>query len=166
MTAAAQTFEPHSRPSFRERVLALAGHGTFREPAQPGSVDARRALPADHLVAAALSFGRSGHDDVGPEVAMAMALGKISDAQALRVLRWLGAMLATDRTRSCVRLRPWAGHYAAWALNSVVRGLPMPPAPQGVVDRDHGEVALYACLLLERVAEDALALAARRQRRG
>lgn len=162
MTAIDATHEPRavSRPSFRERVYMLAGHTTFREPA--GGSTVQRAIPSDHLVAAALAFGRAGHGDIGPDIAFDIALGR--DGHRRRVVPWLGGLLASDRTASCVRLRPWAAHYATWAYGALVHGLPFPPAPEGVSERDHGEVALFACLLLERAAEDTLALAARRAR--
>mgnify|MGYP001501828564 CR=1 FL=1 len=158
-SVAAGTFEPRSRPTFRERVHALVGHGTFREPAAGARTDIR-GLPADHLVSAALAFGRRGRDDIGPDIAFDIATGRRGHAR--RVVRWLGAMLATDRSASCRRLRPWAAHCAAFAYGAVVEGRPVPPAPQGASERDWGEVMLFACLLLEHAAEDALQLAARR----
>jgi hypothetical protein len=93
-----------------------------------------------------------------------MVTGRIGEAQAVRVLRWLGGVLAGDRTASVRRLRPFTGHVALYALNAVVRGWQVPPAPEGVAAKDWGEAVLFACLLLEQSAEDALALAARRWR--
>lgn len=147
-----------SRSPFRERVMALAGHSTYREPAAPGT--AQRAVPADHVIAAALAFGRRDRDDVGPDVAVDIATGRPGHWRA--VCLWLGRQLAGDRSAACVRLRPWAAHYAMWAYNATVTGQQFPPAPEGVAAKDHGEVALFACLLLEQAAEDALALAARK----
>lgn len=162
MSAVLQTFEPRSRPPFRERVMALAGRGGYREPGMGGGD--RPTVPPDHMVAAALSFGRRGPDDVGPDVAMAMTTGRIGEAQAIRVLRWLGGMLAAERTASVKRLRPYAGHVALYAFNAITKGWQVPPAPEGVQASDWGEAVLFACLLLEQSAEDALALAARRWR--
>ena len=161
--ASAPTHEPRSRPSFRERVHMLAGHGTFREPQGTGTADARRQIPADHLVAAALSFGRQHPGDVGPDIAFDMATGRPGHWR--RVCEWLGGELSGDRSAACVRLRPWAAHVAVGAYNAVVRGWQPGPAPEGVAERDWGETMLFACLLLERAAEDALALAARKARR-
>lgn len=156
------THEPRAPIPFRERVFALAGHTTFREPASGRSNEAR-AIPADHLIAAALSFGRTSVDDIGPDIAFDMATGRPGHAR--KVVLWLGRILARDRTASCTRLRPSAALCAAFAYGAVVEGRPVPPAPQGVAERDWGEVMLFACLLLERAAEDALALAARKARR-
>lgn len=157
-----QTHEPRSMPTFRERVHALAGHTTYREPIG-GRVAGVKPIPADHMIAAALSFGRHEPEDIGPDIAFDMATGRSGHER--RVVVWLGALLASDRSASCKRLRPWAAHYALWAYNVQVHAMQPPPAPDGVQARDHGEVLLFACLLLEHAAEDALALAARRARR-
>lgn len=149
-----------SRSPFRERVMALAGHGTFREPTAPGSAPGPNPMPADHVIAAALAFGRRDRDDVGPDVAVDMATGRRGHWRS--VCLWLGQQLAADRSAACRRVRPWAAHYAVWAYNATVTGQQFPPAPEGVAAKDHGEVALFACLLLEQAAEDALALAARK----
>lgn len=159
---AAPVFEPRSRPPFRERVMALAGRGGYREPGQGSSE--RQTVPPDHMVAAALAFGRSGPDDVGPDLALAMATGRIGEAQTLRVLRWLGGALAGERAASLKRVRPYLGHVAIYALNATTKGWQVPPAPDGVESKDWGEAVLFACLLIEHAAEDALALAARRWR--
>lgn len=160
--SAAPVFEPRTRPPFRERVMALVGHGGYREPSGPSTQP--RTVPADHMIAAALAFGRDGPADVGPDVAIDLATGR--PVHWRRVCVWLGQQLAGDRGAACRRLRPWAAHYALWAYNATVRGMPFPPAPEGVGSDDHAEVALFACLLLEQAAEDALALAARRWRAG
>lgn len=156
-----ETHEPHSAPTFRERVYMLVGRSTWREPFAAPSGDAKP-IPAEHMVAAALSFGREGRDDIGPDIAFDMATGRAGHRRV--VCAWLGRVLASDRSASCVRVRPLAAHYAVWAYNAVVQGWQVPPAPDGVATRDHGEVALFACLLLERAAEDALCMAARRAR--
>jgi len=155
------THEPHSRPTFRERVLALAGHGTFREPASGSSE--QRQIPADHLIAAALSFGRRNPRDVGPDMAVDMATGR--PANYLKCCEWAGRAIAGDRGAPARRAKPWAAHVAVSAYNALVRGYSVPPAPEGCRDDDWAELVLFACLLLEYAAEDALALAGRRHRR-
>jgi hypothetical protein len=163
MTTAAVFEARPRRAPFRERVMALAGRGGVCEPTAGGG-SVRGTVPPDHMVAAALAFGRRDRADVGPDIAMAMATGRLGEAHTLRVLRWLGGLLAGDRSAACRRLRPWAGHYALWAFNAAMRGWQVPPAPEGVADDDHATVLLFAYLLLEQAAEDALALAARRWR--
>lgn len=178
MTAAAlATHEPRSRPPFRERVLALAGHGAFREPTPPGTQ--QRTVPADHMIAAALAYGRRGPEDVGPDVAVAMATGRIGEASAVRVMQWVGSRLRKDRRVAFKRASPWLAHYSAWALNAVIEGAQhddpseskvfrwlsyFPPAPEGVTGEEHILIAVTACDDLDRAADDALALAARRWR--
>lgn len=156
-----ETHEPRQPIPFAERVYALAGHGTFREPVGGRSTEAKP-VPADHIIAAALSFGRTGPGDVGPDIAFDLATGRPGHQR--RVVLWLGRLLSRDQSRSCRRTKPHAALCAAFAYGAVVRGLPVPPAPHGVSDADWGEVMLFACLLLERAAEDALAEAARRHR--
>lgn len=165
--AIAQVHEPRSRPSFRERVHMLAGRSTWREPVG-GHATAAKPIPADHLVAAALAFGRVNPGDIGPDIAFDMATGRPGHQR--RVCEWLGRQLATEaqhrggRVTALRRLQPWCAHYAVWAYNATVQGWHCPPPPEGVATQDHGEALLFGCLLLERAAEDALALAARRAR--
>jgi hypothetical protein len=166
-TALAATREPHSPIPFRERVHALAGHTTFREPAGGRSTE-QKPIPADHMIAAALSFGRQSHDDIGPDIAFDIATGAPSHQR--RVLAWLGAQLsglathAADGYGPARRCSSHLGLAAVYAYNAIVRGYFCPPPPQGVRERDWQELLLFACLLLEQAAEDALALASRRAR--
>jgi hypothetical protein len=155
------THEARSVPTFRERVLALAGHGTWREPA--GGSSEQRQIPTDHLIAAALSFGRRNPRDIGPDIAIDMATGR--PGHYLRVCEWAGRQIAADRGASARRAKPWAARVAVSAYNALVRGYSVPPAPEGCRDEDWAELVLFACLLLEYAAEDALALAGRRHRR-
>lgn len=162
------THEARSVPTFRERVHALAGHGTWREPAQGSSE--QRQIPTDHIIAAALSFGRRtlhngkpDRADIGPDIAIDMATGR--PGHYLRVCEWAGRQIAADRGAPARRAKPWAAHVAVSAYNALVRGYSVPPAPEGFRDDDWAELVLFACLLLEYAAEDALALAGRRHRR-
>lgn len=162
-------FEGRAPVPFRERVRALAGQTTFREPAGGRSTQ-HRPLPADHAIAAALSFGRAGRDDIGPDIAFDIALGRAGHAGP--VLRWLGGQLVqaagdrAGRMRAMGRCRAWIAPIAAGAYNALVLGHDGPPAPKGVAERDWGECLLLACLLLEYAAEDALSRAASRMREG
>jgi len=159
------TFEANSRPSFRERVHALVGHTTWREPTGAGTSHLR-AIPSDHLIAAALSFGRAGPDDFGPDVAMDMATGVAGHWRS--VCTRLGALVCSDRGgrgSPAKRGRPWAAHVAVAAYNAVVRGWAVPAAPAGLAQSDWEQLVLFGCLLLEQSAEDALARAARQHRR-
>lgn len=158
----ATTHEAGSRPTFRERVHALAGHSTWREPTGAGTSHLR-AIPSDHLIAAALSFGRRDPSDIGPDIAMDMATGVAGHWRT--VCERLGGLLAADRGAACRRVAPYAAHAAIAAYNAVVRGWQVPSEPDGVRRDDWHTVVLFGCLLLERMAEDALALAERKHRR-
>jgi hypothetical protein len=150
----------HDRPTFRERVMALAGHSTWREPVGGHSTTMRQ-IPTDHLVAAALSFGRRGANDIGPDIAFDMATGRMG--HKARVCEALGRAMAADRSRMVQRNRPVIG-VIAWAAYCAVLGLPAVPRPQCVHEGDWGDLVAAGALILERLAEDALALAGRRAR--
>lgn len=161
MSTATETFEPRSVPSFRERVHSLAGKTTYREPMEGHSTAASQ-IPSDHMIAAALSFGRRDRDDIGPDIAFDIATGRHGHYR--QVCAWLGRHIASDRAAEIVRLRPWTAHVATAAYNAVVSGWQVPHAPAGVAEKDWGGAVLLACMLLQYSADDALALAARRNR--
>jgi hypothetical protein len=154
------TFD-NSRPSFRERVFALAGHGTWREPTGGGTTHLR-SIPSDHIIAAALSFGRRDRNDIGPDIAIDMATGLAGHYG--KVCHALGKALAGDRSALVKRNRGYIGH-VAMASYSVVLGRACPGAPEGVSDSDWGDLVAAGAHVLEQLAEDALSLAARRARR-
>jgi hypothetical protein len=154
-------FESHSKPSFRERVHALAGKTTYREPTGGGTTHLK-AIPAEHMVAGALAFGRRYPGDIGPDIAFDMALGKAGHYRT--VCEWVGGVVAKDRSAAAKRCKPYAAHVAVAAYNAIVRGWPAGEAPQGVAPKDWEQLVLFACLLLDRAAEDALALASRKAR--
>jgi len=139
-------YEGASRPSFRERVAALCGPG---QPWQTAN-DVCHALGAVGGIEA--------------DVAMALATGVSPEQATIRVLRWLGGALARERKGALGRVRPYAGHVALYAWNASTKGWQVPPAPEGVQPADWGEAVLFACLLLEGAADEALYAAARKWR--
>lgn len=155
------TFEANSRPTFRERVFALAGHSTWREPTGAGTSHLR-AIPADHMVAAALSFGRRAPDDIGPDVAIDMATQR--PGNRLKVCAALGKALAGDRSVLVRRNKAHIAHVAR-AAYFVVMGQAPSAAPDGVSEADWRDLVAAGAYVLETLAEDALSLAARRARR-
>jgi hypothetical protein len=157
----AETFEPHSIPSFRERVHSLAGRTTYREPMGGYGTTASQ-IPSDHIIAAALSFGRRDRGDIGPDIAFDIATGRPGHYR--QVCAWLGRQIIGDRTASVARMRPWAAHVSVASYNAVVRGWHVPEAPIGATAKDWGSAVILGCLLLQYAADDALALAARRNR--
>lgn len=162
------TFEAHSRPTFRERVYALAGHSTWREPTGAGTSHLRN-IPADHMIAAALSFGRAhlpngrpDMRDIGPDMAMDLATGRAGNYA--RICEALGRALAGDRSVLVRRHRPYIAVVAMAAYNAVM-GRAHTPRPHDVNADDWNDLVAAAAYVLETMAEDALALAARRNRR-
>lgn len=162
------TFEAHSRPTFRERVFALAGHSTWREPTGAGTSHLR-SIPADHMVAAALSFGRAhlpngrpDMRDIGPDMAMDLATGRAGNYA--RVCEALGRALSGDRSVLVRRHRPYIAIIAMASYNAVM-GRVMPTKPAEVDADDWNDLVAAGAYVLETLAEDALALAARRARR-
>lgn len=155
------TFEANSRPTFRERVFALAGHSTWREPTGAGTSHLR-AIPSDHMVAAALSFGRRDAKDIGPDIAMDMATGRAGNYA--RVCEALGRALSADRSVLVRRHRPYIA-VAAMAAYNAIMGRQMPAVPHDVDADDWNDLVAAGAYILETLAEDALSLAARRNRR-
>lgn len=155
-----QTHEPRSPSPFRERVYALVGSTTWREGGGSRSTE-QRPIPAEHMIAAALAFGRRGKDDIGPDIAFDMATGRMGHHR--RVCEALGRALSTDRARWVERLRPYHG-VAAWAAYCAVIGHGQPERPEGAAEEAWKDLVAAAALVLERLAEDALALAARKGR--
>lgn len=139
-------FEGASRPTFRERAAALCG------PGQPW----RTANDVAHAIGAV--------GGINADVAIALATGVSPEPATLRVLRWLGRTLAGERKGALGRVRPYAGQVALYAWNACTKGWQVPPAPAGVDPSDWGEAVLFACLLLETAADEALHAAARKWR--
>jgi len=158
----------NDKPTFRERVYALAGHTTWREPTGAGTSHLR-AIPADHMVAAALSFGRrtlpNGRpdpNDIGPDIAADLATGRAGNYA--RVCEALGRALSADRSVMVRRHRPYVAVVAMAGYNALM-GRAMPPRPHDVNEDDWNDLVAAAAYVLETLAEDALALAARRARK-
>lgn len=168
------TFEPRSvaRSSFRERVHALVGRSTWREPLE-GHSTVQRQIPSEHLVAAALSFGRrmrpgpAGRlvpdmDDIGPDIAFDIATGRPGHHR--RVCAVVGKAFAQSRTSLVRRNMAHVGLVVLAGYHTVV-GLPRVPRPAEVSEEDWGDMVAAACSVLESLAEDALSRAERRARR-
>lgn len=153
------TFEAHAPPSFRERVAALVGGTTWREPGA-GARTGPPPLPAAHAVAATLGMARRSPADISPDIAIDIALGTTAHYQ--RVCEWMGRELSKDRCVAVDRCRAHLGWIAVVAYRAVVLGDMVPPAPEGCPERQYGELVLYSIIVLQNQADDALHLAARR----
>lgn len=160
------THEPRSLPGFAERVAALIGQSTWREPVE-GRATRSRQVPAAHMVAGALAFGRQGPDDIGPDIAFDLVTGRMGHHG--RVCLVLGEALARDRAASVRRCRPyiaviaWAGYCAAMRGTGVNIGTP--PMPDGCRETDWEVLVPAAALILERLADDTIAACERKARR-
>lgn len=88
---AAAVHEQASRPDFRERVMALVGSSTWREPIGGRATDGDH-TPSAHAIAAALAMARQGPGDLGPDIVIACALG--NDWKRALIVRELANALA------------------------------------------------------------------------
>lgn len=161
--ATASTFEAGSRPTFRERVAALQGAGSsWREPSA-GHVARVKPIPAAHMTVGDLAMARRDASDIGPDIAYDVLTQ--STGHAVKVCRWLGATIARDRSAAARRCREHLGLIAVLAYRYEVLREVFPPAPEGVTADDWGSMLIFAALLLEYAAEDALCFAERQARR-
>lgn len=157
--ARADTHEADPPRSLRERLQALAGTSTWREP-MLGATPAAGRIPAAHMLAGALGMvGGAGSD-----VALDVALGRTDSAR--RPVREVAEAMATDRdSRACRRNRPWMRIIVWAAYVELVHGWPQPQLrPSEVTQADWALLTEAAVVILERLAEDAVAEAARRGR--
>lgn len=156
-----RTFETYSPPEFRERVAALVGGTTFREPgcshAQLGQI------PTAQAVAATLALARRGAADIGPDLALDIATRRPAHYQ--RVCEWLGREFARDRGAAWRRTRAAHGWLAVLCYRAVVLDERFPPCPDGMSQGDYETVALSGVVVLMNEADSCLAEAARRWRR-
>lgn len=159
--AANQPNGSNDRPDFRERVYALAGHSAWREPGTASGTSHLRAIPSDHMIAAALAFGRRNPSDIGPDVAIDMATQR--PGNRLKICAALGKAMAGDRSVLIKRNRDYIAHVAQGAYWAVMGRTPTKPEAMDMDDWAN-LIAAGACIL-ETLAEDALTLVARRNRR-
>lgn len=147
----------HERASFRERVMALAGGGSWREPVE-GRSSAQAPIPAVHLIAAALSYGRRGRDDIGPDIACDLATGRMG--HAVRVTRGLRIAMGADRSRLVQRNRCWL-NVVAQSGYAVAMGQGCLPCPEGMDVDEFTLLTEAARRILLRAADEAVSSAER-----
>ena len=85
----AETFS-YDRASFAERAAKLAGMTTFREPVG-GRGTKHDHVPDEHAIATCFAFARQGPNDIGPDIAVAMATG--THAHANKIVRELAVAI-------------------------------------------------------------------------
>lgn len=144
--------EAHSPPDFRERVAALVGGTTFREPLGGGGSRWDH-MPAAHLVAAALGMARQAPDDIAPDIATAIALG--SNHRRAVIIGKLAGALKSNHHRSARRLRKWMGLVANAAFDNLVHGVRRAP-PASVDPEDWATMVAVGCRAMEALADSAL----------
>ncbi|MGY3265824.1 hypothetical protein [Lysobacter sp. HA35] len=149
----------YERPAFRERVMALAGSSTWREPVEGRGTDTRR-IPTVHLVAAALAFGRRGPTDIGPDMACDLATDRIG--HAVRITRELRIAMGRDRSRIVRRAAPWLQVIADSGYR-VAMGLQCLPCPEDLDPDDYALLVAAAERILLRAADEAVSNAERAQ---
>jgi hypothetical protein len=149
----------HERPSFRERVMALAGSSTYREPVE-GRSTGPASIPTVHLVAAALAFGRRGPSDIGPDMACDLATDRMG--HAVRITRELRIAMGRDRSRIVKRAAPWLQVIAESGYR-VAMGAPVLLCPDGLDADDYALLVAAAEKILLRAADEAVGEAERAQ---
>jgi len=168
MTTAAKidphTHETYSPIDFRERVHALVGGTTYREPVGGHSTSGGKRIPTPQMVAATLACARQGANDIGPDIAMDIATG--STGHYAKVCEWMGRELARDRGANVARSKAHLGLIAVVGYRCLVLGEQAPPAPLGCRTSDWGELVIYVIVRLQNEAENALACARRKWRGG
>ncbi len=157
----AATFEAGVKPDLRERLMALAGQSTWREPVG-GYGGVQRGVPAMHQLAATLAMARQGRNDIGPDVAIDMATGRMGNMR--KVCETLGAALASDRSVLMTRNRPYiaviasAGYYALVIGHRAVK-------PDGVNGADWELLTEAARGVLETLVDETIRRAKKNMRR-
>lgn len=159
MAKKAEDTYTHERPAFRERVMALAGASTYREPVEGRGSETTR-IPAVHLVAAALSYGRRGPADIGPDMACDLATDRMG--HAVRVTRGLRIAMGHDRSRIVKRAAPWL-QVIAESGYQVAMGRSCLPCPEGLDVDDYALLVAAAEKILLRAADEAVSHAERAQ---
>lgn len=167
------THEANPPRTFRERLQALAGSSTWREPMEAHGTKGR-SVPAAHELAAALGMARRyvQHGDarmpdpmdVGPDIAIDVVLGRTSNAG--RVIRTVAAAMGSDRARAVQRCKPWL-RIVVWAgYYELVHGQPLPMVrPSEVAPDDWALLTDAALRIMEQLADEAVGRAARKWRR-
>ena len=154
-----ETFS-YDRASFAERAAKLAGMTTFREPVG-GRGTKHDHVPDEHAIATCFAFARQGPNDIGPDIALAMATG--TQAHANRIVRELAVAIFRglgfrEKAQAEALYRVAAGCY----LRAIgARGT---KKPDGMTDRQYQLAALLGDSVLWQQANEALFRAERAYR--
>ena len=158
----ADTYDHGSRPTLWERLGALAGQTTYREPVG-GRTSLHGAIPSVHVLCMALGMARRRDDplDIGPDIAFDIATR--SERHKGRILPILAHSMVSDAgrwQRIIRRNRPYIAIVVADAYMRSIYGHGYPP-PDGM-DRTEWDILTEAAYkILSALAEEAVDRAAR-----
>lgn len=140
----------HDAPSFAELLASLAGGTTFREPVGGRSTQTRM-MPWTHELAAIVAYARTSPNDIGPDIAVAIATGNIAHREKI-VTQLAAAMLATGGKLSN-KHADFLLEISAHAYLHVVTGKGS-AKPDGIRERDYLALVWDAeCRLLNAAEE-------------
>lgn len=155
----ADTFDHASRPSLWERLAALAGHTTYREPAGGRSTELA-AIPADHELCIAIGWSRRRDDpyDIGPDIAFDAATQ--SSRHQRTICELLAKSLAADQSRWRRVIRRNRGYLRIVAFDAYLRVVYGQQSgcrkPDGMDKEDWGELGEAAYRVLTTMADEAV----------
>lgn len=156
----AESTYTYDRASFAERAAKLAGMTTFREPVG-GRGTKHDHVPDEHAIATCFAFARQGPNDIGPDIALAVATGCIAHAD--RIVRELAVAILSGmglrgEGHPAAILRVAAGCYLR------AMGQSATAKPDGITDRQYQLAALLGDSVLWQQANEALFRAERAYR--
>ena len=146
----------HERASFRERIAALAGGTTWREPCGGRSTDPDRMTDQD--VAAALAYARRGPADIGPDVAYCIVCQ--SNTNRERIVRELAAALVESGGYYLRKARPYVTSIAMQAFDSAVWQARC-ARPEGCGEKAYSALLIAGVATLHSLADTAISDAGR-----
>lgn len=146
--------------TFHERLTALLGKSTWREPM--GSVGTKQSQMTDaNHVAAALGMAREGPGDIGPDMAVCLYLR--SDYKRGWIVRTLAEAIRGQRHRSVRENHKYLRYVCDQAFGLVVWNIPG-RMPNGMKALHWSVLYPVACSILSNEAEEAVNRAARLER--
>lgn len=145
------------KAGFRERIAALIGGTTYREPVGGRSTDPNRMTDQD--VAAALAYARQGPDDIGPDIAYCIVCR--SGWHRERITLKLAEALYSRRLRGT---RPYILTIADQAFRATVF-CERVSRPEGCPPRGYASLLLAGASALQNLADESIHRAERAFRR-
>jgi hypothetical protein len=138
------------RAGFRERIAALMGRSSWRQPMEGHSTAPLKMT--DHDVAAALAYARQGPDDIGPDIAYCIVCG--SDWHRARIIKRLAESLLANGYLMR-KGRPYVLTIADHAFQVVVWQNRV-AKPEGCPEKTYSMLLLAAANILQTVADESI----------